>query len=78
LSDREPLTKDPAEGLPEGSVLEGEIRIISYLDEDGDEMYAFSRTADLATSRVISLLEMTKIIVAHELVHSYDEEDEEE
>ena len=67
---------DPGANLPEGSVIEGEIRIVSYIDEQGDEMYAFARSPDIVVSRVLGLLEMVKVSVAHELVHSYDEEDE--
>jgi hypothetical protein len=72
------LCPDPTVGLPEGSVIEGEIRIVSYIDEDGDEMYGFARTQDMVASRVIGLLEMVKVIVVHELVHSYSDDEEDE
>lgn len=70
---------DPKVGLPEGSIIEGEIRIVSYFNEQGEEMYAFSRSHDLVVSRVIGLVEMVKTVMVHELVHSYEgdyEEDE--
>lgn len=74
----EPLTSDPSQGLPEGSVAEGEIRIISYINDEGESMYAYSRSPDMALAHIIGLLEMVKLHISHELIHSYDEEEEDD
>ena len=63
---------DPAADLPEGSVPEGEVRILSYIGEEGESLYAFTCSEGMQFSNVIGLLEM----VGHHLAHRAGDEDE--
>jgi len=68
---------DPKERIPEDSVVEGEIRLISYIDSDSmSEMFAFSVSEGFPTSRTVGLLDIVKAIVQHDILHEYIEEDE--
>jgi len=69
---------DPNTMIPDDAVVEGEIRIISYLDSEGlNEMFAYTASPGLPRSKFIGLLDTVKNIVQHELMHEYldDEED---
>lgn len=69
----ETACKDPATELPEGCVVEGEVRIISYINPDGNDMFAYARSEDMSTPQIISLLDVVHEIVLHDLMHSYIE-----
>ncbi len=72
----ESICKDPASDLPGGCVVEGEVRIISYISPEGDDMFAYARSPDMSTPQVVSLLDIVHTIVTHDLVHQYMEQDE--
>jgi hypothetical protein len=70
---------DPKDRIPKGSVIEGEVRIVSYLDPDTmHEMFAFAVSPSLPTSRSIGLVDNVKAIIQHDVLHEYLEEDEED
>jgi hypothetical protein len=47
--------------IPEGAIVLGEITIVSYLDEEGKEMWAVGLSGgDMMQSQIIGLLELAK------------------
>lgn len=69
------MCPDPAEGLADDCLIEGEIRVVAYLDGDGEEMYGFAVTDGFPVSKTLGLLEIVKNIVAHQLLHAYMDEE---
>ena len=55
--------------IPEGGIPLSGVTVIAYLDEDGENMFAFATHGDALRSSVIGLLAM----VSHQLVHMAEE-----
>lgn len=46
--------------IPDGTIVTGEIALVSYLNEEGKDMWAVGIGADMSQSQIIGLLEMAK------------------
>ena len=52
--------------LPDSSIIEWELRIVSYIDSNGEGQLKYRKTPDVQTSSMIGALQMTLHDLAHE------------
>lgn len=69
---------DPAKALTKESVPECEIRIVSYIDEDGEPMYCYSATDGMPISQGVGLLTMVSHSLEHHMSGIPDVDEDEE
>lgn len=64
-----PDWKDPSEAifaeLPDGSLVDGYMAVVSYTDPDGERRWFLAHELDLPVSWCVGLLELAKLQVIH-------------
>lgn len=68
---------DPTIDMAQEAIPECEIRIVSYIDEDGESMFCYSATNGLPISQGVGLLMMVSHAFQHRVMDENENEDDE-
>lgn len=60
------LPDDVFEELPAGAVVENSIVIVSFLNQDGEQQYAFNLTGNAHVTTLVGLLKLVEIHLLRE------------
>jgi len=64
-----------AEMIPEHAVAEVGVRVVGYIDEDGETKFSYEFHGDSQNSKIIGLIEMAKLQWMHDWNFHGDDDD---